>query len=134
MTREQELVALIDEAEALLRIARSGCDRTVRDQGSDVRLPSEARMFALHFSPENRDGPAPLEVRGNGAVYSWFRKVNQTLRKHMVAKDDMLAMLEQRARMADNISAALRLIRQGFAAHAEAMLNETLDMMKENGK
>ena len=52
----------------------------------------------------------------------------------MVAKDDMLVMLEQRARMADNISAALRLIRQGFAAHAEAMLNETLDMMKENGK
>ena len=52
----------------------------------------------------------------------------------MVAKDDMLVMLEQRARMADNISAALRLIRQGFAAHAEAMLNETLEMMKENGK
>ena len=52
----------------------------------------------------------------------------------MVAKDDMLVMLEQRARMADNISAALRLIRQGFAAHAEAMLNETLDMMKETGK
>ena len=52
----------------------------------------------------------------------------------MVAKADMLAMLERRARMADNISAALRLIRQGFAAHAEAVLNETLEMMKENGK
>ena len=52
----------------------------------------------------------------------------------MLAKDDMLVMLEQRARMADNISAALRLIRQGFAAHAEAMLNETLDMMKENSQ
>ena len=52
----------------------------------------------------------------------------------MLAKDDMLAMLEQRARMADNISAALRLIKQGYAAHAEAVLNETLDMMKENGK
>ena len=52
----------------------------------------------------------------------------------MVAKDDMLAMLEQRARVADNISAALRLIRQGYSAHAEAVLNDTLDMMKENGK
>ena len=52
----------------------------------------------------------------------------------MVAKDHMLVMLEQRARMADNIGAALRLIRQGFAAHAEAVLNETLEMMKENGK
>ena len=52
----------------------------------------------------------------------------------MVAKDDMLVMLEHRARLADNIGAALRLIRQGFAAHAEAMLNETLEMMKENGK
>jgi hypothetical protein len=52
----------------------------------------------------------------------------------MVAKDDMLAMLEQRARVAGNISAALRLIRQGYAAHAEQVLNETLDMMKENGK
>ena len=52
----------------------------------------------------------------------------------MVAKDDLLAMLEQRARVADNISAALRLIRQGYAAHAEQVLNETLAMMKENGK
>ena len=52
----------------------------------------------------------------------------------MVAKADMLAMLEQRARVADNISAAFRLIRQGYAAHAEAVLNKTLDMMKENGK
>ena len=52
----------------------------------------------------------------------------------MVAKEDMLAMLEQRARVADNISAALRLIKQGFAAHAEAVLNETLDMMKENSQ
>lgn len=52
----------------------------------------------------------------------------------MVAKADMLAMLEQRARMADNISAALRLIRQGYAAHAEAVLNETLDIMKESEK
>ena len=52
----------------------------------------------------------------------------------MVAKDDMLAMLERRARMADNISAALRLIKQGYAAHAEAVLNETLDMMKENSQ
>jgi hypothetical protein len=40
----------------------------------------------------------------------------------MVAKANMLAMLEQRARVADNISAALRLIRQGYAAHAEAVL------------
>ena len=52
----------------------------------------------------------------------------------MVAKEDMLAMLEQRARVADNISAALRLIRQGYAAYAEAVLNETLDKMKENRK
>ena len=52
----------------------------------------------------------------------------------MVAKDDMLAMLERRARIADNISAALRLIKQGYAAHAEAVLNETLDMMKENSQ
>ena len=52
----------------------------------------------------------------------------------MVAKDDMLVMLEQRARMADNIGAALRLIQQGLAAHAEAVLNETLDMMKENSQ
>lgn len=52
----------------------------------------------------------------------------------MVAKDDMLAMLEQRARVADNISAALRLIKQGYAAHAEQVLNETLDMMKENSQ
>ena len=52
----------------------------------------------------------------------------------MVAKDDMLAMLEWRACVVDNISAALRLIRQGYTAHAEAVLNETLDMMKENGK
>jgi hypothetical protein len=28
----------------------------------------------------------------------------------------------------------LRLIKQGYAAHAEAVLNQTLDMMKENGK
>ena len=52
----------------------------------------------------------------------------------MVAKEDMLAMLEQRARVADNISAALRLIKQGYAAHSEALLNETLDMMKENSQ
>ena len=52
----------------------------------------------------------------------------------MVAKDDMLAMLEWRACVADNISAALRLIQQGLAAHAEAMLNETLDMMRENSQ
>ena len=52
----------------------------------------------------------------------------------MVAKADMLAMLEQRAGVADNISAALRLMKQGYAAHAEQVLNETLDMMKENEK
>ena len=52
----------------------------------------------------------------------------------MLAKDDMLAMLEWRACVADNISAAQRLIRQGYAAHAEQVLNETLDMMKENEK
>jgi hypothetical protein len=86
MTREEELVALIEEAEALLRIARSGCDRTVRDRGSDIGLPSEARMFALHFSPEGRDGPAPLEVRGNGAVYAWLRKVRHALRKQPEAE------------------------------------------------
>jgi hypothetical protein len=86
MTREQELVALIEEAEALLLIARSGCDRTVRDRGSDIGLPSEARRFALHFSPEGRDGPAPLEVRGNGAVYAWFRKVRHALRKQPEAE------------------------------------------------
>ena len=52
----------------------------------------------------------------------------------MLSKADMLAMLEWRAGVADNISAALRLIRQGYAAHAEAVLNETLDMMKENSQ
>ncbi|MFN7882997.1 MAG: hypothetical protein ACK5PF_08300 [bacterium] len=52
----------------------------------------------------------------------------------MLAKDDMLAMLEQRARVADNIRKAQRLIKQGYAAHAEQVLNEALDMMKENGK
>lgn len=78
-TREQRLEAAVNEAWRLLVIARSGCDRTVRDLGSDVRLPHEARMFALAFSPEGRDGPAPLQARGNGDVYRWFKQAREAL-------------------------------------------------------
>jgi hypothetical protein len=52
----------------------------------------------------------------------------------MLTKDDMLAMLEWRACVVDNIRKAQRMIKQGYAAHAEAVLNETLDIMKENNK
>lgn len=78
-TREQQLEAAVNEAWRLLTIARSGCDRTVRDRGNDVRLPHEARMFALAFSPEGRDGPAPLQVRGDGSVYRWFKQAREAL-------------------------------------------------------
>jgi hypothetical protein len=36
-------------------------------------------------------------------------------------------------RIAANIRAALRLIKQGFSAHAEGLLQETLEIM-ENGQ
>lgn len=79
---------VIDDAWRLLLIARSGCDRTVRDRGSDLTLPHEARMFALAFSPEGRDGPAPLQVRGNGQVYGWFKKARAALDKAKETPND----------------------------------------------
>lgn len=78
-TREQRLEVALREADRLLRIARSACDRTVRDRGSDVSLPHEARMFALAFSPEGRDGPGALQVRGAGDVYRWFKQAREAL-------------------------------------------------------
>jgi len=35
-------------------------------------------------------------------------------------------------RIAANIRAAMRLIKQGFAAHAEGLLRETLEMMEND--
>lgn len=81
--RDAEIARLrqvIDDAWRLLAIARSGCDRLVRDEGSNVRLPHEVRMFALAFSPEGREGPAPLQVTGGGDVYQWFNRAREALR------------------------------------------------------
>lgn len=75
-----ELRALLLEAWELIDIAQSGCRRTVRDQGSNIGLPHEARMFALNFSAEGRDGPGELQVRGNGRALAWLGRARVALR------------------------------------------------------
>lgn len=64
---------LLDEAEDLLRIARSAMLKMgLRDRGSDLGLPHEVRMFAAHFSEEGRDGPGALQIRGTGRFWAWL--------------------------------------------------------------
>jgi hypothetical protein len=52
----------------------------------------------------------------------------------MVAKDDMLAMLEWRARVAQELGSILWMIQHGSPITAEEYLKDLLRKMKENGK
>jgi hypothetical protein len=67
---------LLDEAEELLKTAEwAMCKMRLKGRGSDCRLSHEERMFALDFSPEGRDGPGALQVRGSGKYHAWRKKL-----------------------------------------------------------
>ena len=52
----------------------------------------------------------------------------------MVAKDDMLAMLERRARVVQELGSILWMLQHGSPITAEEYLKDLLRNMKENGK
>lgn len=71
----KELIALIAEAEELIRIANTAnYALRLEGAGSDCTLKHEVRMFALDYSREGRDGPGALQVRGTGRSWKWIEK------------------------------------------------------------
>jgi len=52
----------------------------------------------------------------------------------MVAKEDMLALLEQRARVVEKLGSILWFLERGYPNHAREHLKELLHTMKENRK